>query len=477
MMNTKKDYKIYIAGEFKETDTALEVINPFDGSPVATTYLGGEADIEEAVARADEVAGELARTLGYKRAEILRGVASALKDRTEEIAKVIALEAGKPITEARAEVSRAASTFLIASEEATRLGGELMALDVIKGAEDRCGIIRRFPVGTVLGISPFNFPLNLVAHKVAPAMAAGCPIIIKPATKTPLTALLLAEIIDEQGYTKGGLSVVPCKASHIEPFVSDDRIKKLTFTGSPAVGWHLKALANKKKVTLELGGNAGVIVDADADIAYAVKRCVAGAFAYAGQVCISVQRIYVHENIFGEFRDKFVAEVKALKVGDQMDELTSVGPMIDKGSLNNIDEWVKDAESKGAELLAGGSIEGACFLPTVLTNTTPDMNVACEEAFAPITILESISSFDEGLGEVNNSSFGLQAGVFTNDLKKIFRAYETLEVGGVIAGDVPTFRVDSMPYGGVKDSGFGREGVKFAIEEMTEPRLLVLSTR
>ncbi|MBI5559936.1 MAG: aldehyde dehydrogenase family protein, partial [Deltaproteobacteria bacterium] len=331
------------------------------------------------------------------------------------------------------------------------------------------------PVGPVLAITPFNFPLNLVAHKAAPSMACGNPVIVKPASKTPLTALILGEIITEAGWPEGGVSVVPCENALAEKMVVDERIKKLSFTGSASVGWRLKGMAGGKKVTLELGGNAGVIVDEDSDVESAAKRCVAGAFSYAGQICISVQRIYVHKNIFERFKETFLENEGALRLGDPLDEETDVGPMIEEAALKRTEAWVKEAVQEGAMVLAGGMRKGNFFLPTVLTGTRPSMKVCSDEVFAPVTTLEAFDRFEEAVDRVNSSLYGLQAGIFTNDIKKVFYAFEKLDVGGVIAGDIPTYRADNMPYGGVKMSGFGREGVRYAIEEMTERKILVLN--
>ncbi len=472
-----KDYKILIDGQWRETGAMLEVTNPYDGSVVGTTFLAGPAEIEDAVKSADLAFGELKELAAYERAGILTKVAAGLTERAEVVAEVISKEAGKPIKDARVEVSRSANTFQVAAEEAKRQGGEYIPLDLIPGSEKRSAITRRFPVGPVLGISPFNFPLNLVAHKVAPALACGCPIIIKPASTTPLSALLLGEIVTEAGAPKGALNVIPSKGSDIEGLMHDDRIKKLTFTGSPGVGWKLKSIAGQKRVTLELGGNAGLIVHSDADIDFAASRAVIGAFSFAGQICISVQRIYVQKDIFDEFKEKFIANVEALKLGDPSDEATDIGPMIEAKEAERTEEWIKEAVAEGATILTGGRADGPFFLPTVLTGTTPSMKVCASELFAPVTTLEPYDDFTDAVEMVNHSLYGLQAGVFTSDVKRIFAAYEALDVGGVIANDIPTYRVDHMPYGGVKMSGFGREGIRYAIEEMTELKLLALNLK
>ncbi|MBI5492563.1 MAG: aldehyde dehydrogenase family protein [Deltaproteobacteria bacterium] len=469
-----KEYNILIGGKRRQTARELKVVSPYDGSAAGTTYLAGEKELEEALAAAESSFGALKALPSYKKAELIEKVVEGLKKREEELARVIALEAGKPIKDARAEARRAQNTFRIAAEEAKRLGGEVIPLDLAAGSEGRVGIVRRFPVGVVFGITPFNFPLNLVAHKVAPAMACGNPIIIKPASKTPLSAIILGEIITEAGWPAGGVNIVPCAAADAERIIVDERIKKITFTGSAAVGWALKAKAATKKITLELGGNAGVIIHEDADLDFAAKRCAVGAFSYAGQICISIQRIYVHRGVFDRFRDAYLENCRKLKSGDPLDELTDIGPMIEEAAAIRTEEWVKEAVSGGAKVLLGGKRKGGFMEPTVLTNTAPHMKVCGEEAFAPVVTLEPYDSFEAAIDEVNRSMYGLQAGVFTKDAARIFSAYERLVVGGVIVNDIPTYRVDSMPYGGVKMSGFGREGIRYAIEEMTEMKLLAL---
>lgn len=469
-----REYKILIGGSWKTTGLGLEVLSPYDGKTVGKTFIGGDEELSAAAEAADCVLYELRDMPSYRKAEIIEKVVEGLAEREDELARTIASEAGKPIRDARVEAGRSRTTFKIAAEEAKRLGGEVIPLDIIAGSEGRFGIIRRFPVGPVLGISPFNFPLNLVAHKVAPAMACGNPIIIKPASKTPLSALILGEIITEAGWPAGGVNVVPASGASAEKLLEDERIKKLTFTGSAAVGWRLKAKAGHRGVTLELGGNAGVIVHDDADIAFAAKRCTTGAFSYAGQICISVQRIYVQRSRFEEFRELYLKECVKLKAGDPLDESTDIGPMIEEEAASRTEEWVKEAVSEGAELLLGGKREGAFLEPTVLTGTTPSMKVCGEEAFAPVVTLEPYDTFEEAVAEVNRGLYGLQAGVFTRDTGRVFYAYEKLDVGGVVVNDIPTYRVDNMPYGGVKRSGFGREGVRYAIEEMTELKLLAM---
>ncbi len=467
--------KILVGGRWKDTGRALEVRSPYSGEVVDVTCLGGTEELREAVDRAQDAFEALRGLPAYKRAEVLSRVVSLLREREEEFARTIALECGKPIRDARVEVRRAQNTFQIALEETKRMDGEVISLDVIAGSEKRLGIVRRFPIGVVLGITPFNFPLNLVAHKVAPAMASSNPIIIKPASKTPLTALLLGEVVMEAGWVEGGMSVVPSKGQDAERLLDDERVRKLTFTGSADVGWRLQRRAGSRRVTLELGGNAGVVVHSDADMEFAVKRCVLGAFSYAGQICISIQRIYVERTVFDDFIDGFIKGTEGLRLGDPLDESTDVGPMIDEESLSRTAKWVDEATGDGAVLLTGGKRRGSIFEPTVLTSTKREMKVCCEEVFAPVVVVEPYENFDDALREINNSKYGLQAGVFTRDIGRIFHAFEVLEVGGVIANDIPTYRVDNMPYGGVKMSGFGREGVRYAIQEMTEIKLLALN--
>ena len=392
-----KEFKILIDGQWRSTERELDVVSPFDNDAIGVTYLAGPLDIEDAVASSKRAFGELKALSAYERAEVIKKVAAGIEARGDELSRIISLEAGKPLKEARMEVARSVNTFSIAAEEARRLGGEVIPLDTFPGSEKRTGIIRRFPVGPVLGISPFNFPLNFVAHKVAPAMACGCPIIIKPASKTPLSALILGEIVTEAGWPAGALNVIPASGSDIEKLMDDERIKKLTFTGSPSVGWMLKSKAGQKRVTLELGGNAGLIVHDDADIEYAAARSVTGAFSYAGQICISVQRIYAHKKIFERFKKKFLKKVEALRLGDPLDEKTDIGPLIDPASLKRTEEWVKEAVKGGAKLLAGGKVEGPFFQPTVLTDTKPSMKVCGSEVFAPVVTLEPYEDFEEAV--------------------------------------------------------------------------------
>ena len=424
-----------------------------------------------------EGAAAMRRLSGYARSTLLQKAAQALQSRQEEFARTMMAEAGKPLTDARREVGRAVQTFSIAGEEAKRIGGEVVPLDWSPGMESYWGVTRRFPIGPILGITPFNFPLNLVVHKVAPALAAGNSILIKPAPQTPLTSLLLAELLLEAGVPAGGLNVLPCDNRVAEQLVVDSRFKLLSFTGSAPVGWMLKAKCGKKKVVLELGGNAAVIVEPDADLDYVAQRCVTGGFSYAGQTCISVQRIFVHESVAAAFTENLVARVELLETGDPGNERTVVGPLIDPGAAQRIEGWIEDAVAQGARVLSGGTRVGSVVRPTVLSQVTPGMKVSCQEVFGPLVTITPYREFDDVLKAVNESDYGLQAGVFTSNIGRIFQAFEQLEVGAVLANEIPTFRADHMPYGGVKDSGIGREGLRYAIEDMTEPKLLVMNLR
>lgn len=470
-----REHKIFIEGKWKATPEVLEVVNPYNNELIGVTYFASEFDIEEAIRAAVEAFKVMRNLPSYQRAEALAQIAIGLKERKEEIAKIITLESGKPISDARVEVNRAVNTFQIASEEAKRIRGELLPLDQMPGAEGRWGLTRRAPIGPIVGISPFNFPLNLVAHKIAPAIASGNTILLKPAPKTPLTALMLAEIISEAGLPNGAVQIFPTTNPLAEKMVCHPAVKMLSFTGSARVGWSLKEKIPKKRVTLELGGNAGVIIEPDADLDFAARRCVVGGFSFAGQVCISVQRIYVHEECYQPFLDCFLPRVASLKMGDPMDEKTEVGSMIDLAAAERAETWINEAVSEGAILLFGGKRAGQQLMPTVLANTTFGMKVNCEEIFAPVVTVTPYQHFHEAMAGVNQSSYGLQAGLFTQNIKEIFQAFDQIDVGGLIINDVPTYRVDSMPYGGIKESGFGREGIRYAIDEMTECKLLLLN--
>jgi acyl-CoA reductase-like NAD-dependent aldehyde dehydrogenase len=471
-----KPHPIFLAGTWVESDDPLIVANPADPeNPAGVTFHATEAQYEQAVEAAVQ-AFEVTRTLpAYERGAILRNISAGIRARREELGRLLSLEAGKPIRDALIEVDRAVITFRLGAEEAERMIGETIPLDIAPASKGRMGITRRFPIGPIAGISPFNFPLNLAAHKVSPAIASGNPIVLKPPSKDPLTMLTVAEIIEEAGAPMGSVSILPMSRELGDRMVSDDRFKLLTFTGSPSVGWRMKERAGKKKVVLELGGNAGVIVDKSADLDWAVKRCLVGAFAYAGQVCISVQRMFVHEDVWDAFMAKFVEGAKALKVGDPLDPQTDVGPMVDENAASRTQRWVDEALAAGGKALLGGRADGNFFPPTILTDVPMTAQVCSNEAFAPLVVAFPFRDIEEAIRQVNDSMFGLQTGVFTNDLGAAWRSFNELEVGGVIVNDVPTYRTDHMPYGGVKDSGLGREGLRWAIEDMTELRIMVLA--
>ncbi len=467
----------FVDGRWMEDGDLVEVRSPFDGSVVGRITQARREHAEAAIAAAVKAFGTTRRLPAFERQRVLRRIAESIAARREEFARTIAQEAGKPIKSARMEVDRAAFIFTVAAEEATRIYGEYLPLDWQEFTAGRWGIVKRFPLGPIAGITPFNFPLHLVAHKVAPAMASGCSIVLKPAPQTPLSSLLLAECVQQAGWPDGGLNVLPLSNDDAGPLITDERIKLISFTGSASVGWDIKRRAGKKKVTLELGGNGGVIVHRDADFHYAAERCVTGGFAYAGQTCISVQRILVEQSVYGGFTDLLVEGVKKLKTGDPMDEATDVGPLIRETDAVRVSNWIDEAVRSGARLLCGGGRHGSIVDPTVMTGTKPEMKVNCQEVFGPVVTVEPYKNFDEALRRINNSNYGLQAGLFTRDVKLLFQAYDELEVGGLIAGDIPSFRIDQMPYGGIKDSGLGREGLRYAIEEMTEPKLLVMNLR
>ncbi|HZS98527.1 MAG TPA: aldehyde dehydrogenase family protein [Terriglobales bacterium] len=466
-----------VDGKWIEDGDTVEVKSPYDGAVVGRVFQGRRAHAEAAIAAAVKAFGTTRRLPAFERQRVLRQVAEGISKRKEEFARTLCQEAGKPIKAARTEVDRAIFTFTVAAEESTRIYGEYLPLDWQEYTAGRWGIVKRFPLGPIAGITPFNFPLNLVVHKVAPAIAAGCPMVLKPAPQTPLSSLLMAEVIQQTGWPDGGLNVLPLSNDDASVLVTDDRIKLISFTGSAAVGWQIKKNSGKKKVILELGGNAGVIIHSDADLEYAAGRCVAGAFGYAGQTCISVQRVLVQQSAYGKFVDLFLAGVKELRCGDPLDETTDVGPLIRESDAIRATDWVQEAVRAGARVLCGGTRKGSLLEPTVLTGTRPDMKVNCQEIFAPVVTVEPYVEFDEAIRLINSSPYGLQAGIFTRDAKLMFHAFEELEVGGLLAGDVPTFRIDHMPYGGIKDSGIGREGLRYAIEEMTEPKLMVMNLR
>ena len=475
-LTATQPHKIYLAGRWVDSPDLLAVANPADpGTPAGATYNATEAQYEEAVTAAVAAFRETRALPVFERSRALREISAGIKERREELGRILSLEAGKPIRDALVEVDRSVFTFRLAAEEAERMVGEVIPLDLVAASRGRFGITRRFPVGPVAGISPFNFPLNLAAHKIAPAIAAGCSIVLKPASKDPLTILTVAEIIDSVGLPAGAVSVLPMTRELGDRMVSDPRFKLLSFTGSPSVGWRMKERAGKKKVVLELGGNAAVIIDKTADVDWAVKRILVGGFSYAGQSCISVQRIYIHEDVADAFRQKLLSGLKLLKVGDPLDATTDLGPMVDEPNAQRVQRWVNEAVDMGGTLLAGGKANGAYFEPTVLADVPVSAEVCSNEAFAPLVVLSTFADFGAAIEQVNDSAFGLQTGVFTNDLGHAWQAFNELEVGGVVMNDISSYRVDHMPYGGVKDSGLGREGLRWSIEDMTELRIMVVA--
>jgi acyl-CoA reductase-like NAD-dependent aldehyde dehydrogenase len=474
MPKLRESYPFYLAGTPVSPNQALKITNKHTGAVAATVAMAKPADIDAGIAAAVKAAPEFSAWPAYRRQQVLNHCVERFRTRAEELAYSLCIEAGKPIKDSRGEVSRLIDTFRVAAEESVRIYGEVIPLDISARAEGYRGMWRRVPIGPCSFISPFNFPLNLAAHKVAPALAAGCSFVLKPASLTPIGALIIGEVLAETDLPAGVFSILPCSRDGADLFTTDERLKLLSFTGSPAVGWALKAKAGKKKVVLELGGNAAVVVDADTDLSDALERIVIGAFYQSGQSCISVQRILVHETLYKPFRERFVARVQELKCGDPLDEDTFIGPMISEAEAVRLEQWIRAAISSGARLLCGGQREGAMMRPSVLENVARDQPLSCQEAFGPVAILSSFSDFDSALDQVNDSAFGLQAGLFTRDLYKAQRAWDRLEVGGVLIGDAPSWRVDNMPYGGVKDSGLGREGIRWAIEDMTEVRLMVI---
>lgn len=464
---------IFVGGQWVLTEKHLVVTDPNTGKEVGICGLAGTKELEKAVELANHAKQAMRELPSYKKYSILSEISKKITDNKEDISNLISLESGKPKRYSVNETERAAETFRIAAEESKRMPAEYISLDWTKGSSSREGVVRYFPAGVVAGISPFNFPLNLVAHKVAPAIAAGCPIVIKPASATPLTALYLASICKEAGLPEGGFSVIPCSRETGNLLTTHNHIDVLSFTGSPDVGWKLKEQAGKKKVVLELGGNAGVIIDESADVSLAIERCLVGGYAYAGQVCIHVQRIYVHEKIVDSFIREFTNKVKLLMFGNALNIQTEMNCMIDEKQALRVEMWLNEAVRDGATILAGGTRKANKMEPTVITGTKKGMRVLEEEVFGPVVVIEKITSFDEGINKINDSRFGLQAGIFTRYEDQVQKAFAQLQVGGVIVNDVPTFRADHMPYGGVKDSGQGREGVKYAMMDYLEPKILV----
>ncbi len=466
-------YSIYCGGKFLETENVLEVMNPHSGKVFAKTFLAGADELEIAIVAAQTAKHEMKVLPSWKKFEILRQISEAITADREALALLLCKESGKPVRYALAEIDRAAQTFLVAAEESKRTPKEYISLDWTKSAEGKEGIINYFPIGIVAGISPFNFPLNLAVHKIAPAIAAGCPIILKPSSSTPLSTLALAKIIDKTDLPHGAVSILPMNRTDGNLLVTDNRFALLSFTGSPDVGWEMKKNAGKKKVILELGGNAGVIITKSANLEDAVKKCLVGGFAYSGQICIHAQRIFVHHKLFERFSNLFCEAAAKLQIGDPADEATEISAMIDESNAKRIEKWVREAVDAGAKILLEGKRKGSFYPPTILTETNRTMKVNCEEVFGPVVVIEPYEHFENAIAHINDTKFGLQAGIFTNDISEMDKAFKEIEAGGVILNDVPTFRMDHMPYGGVKDSGLGREGVKYAIRDMMEARVLV----
>jgi acyl-CoA reductase-like NAD-dependent aldehyde dehydrogenase len=475
-MSLATSYPYYLGNVPETPNQDLEVVDKFTGEVATRVALADDAAIDRAIGLAVEATEAMAGLAAYERKAVLDHCVDRFRERFEELAMVLCIEAGKPIKDARGEVTRLIDTFQIASEESVRIGGEVMPLDISARARGYQGMWKRVPIGPCSFISPFNFPLNLAAHKVAPALAVGCPFVLKPASLTPIGALVIGEVLAETDLPRGAFSILPCTRAGAARFTEDERLKLLSFTGSPGVGWDLKAKAGKKPVVLELGGNAAVIVDQDADLDDAVERIVFGAFYQSGQSCIGVQRIIVHSSVYDEFRTALVEKTRSLESGDPKLESTFIGPMISEKEATRLHGWIEAAVESGATLLCGGERDGAMLEATLLENVSRDQDLVRQEAFGPVAVLSKFDDFDAALDEVNDSVFGLQAGIFTRDLYKAHAAWDRLEVGGVVIGDVPSWRVDHMPYGGVKDSGLGREGLKFAIEDMTEVRLMVIRT-
>ena len=474
MTKLKDVYPLYLNNEAKQPNENLEVTDKFTSKPAFRTALATPDIIDEAIGGAVRAAAPMAKMASYERQNVLNHCVSRFKERFDELAYSLCVEAGKPIKDSEGEVTRLIDTFRIAAEESTRNYGEIQPLDISERAKGYMGMWKRVPIGPCSFISPFNFPLNLAAHKIAPAIAMGCPFVMKPASKTPLGAIIIGEILAETDLPKGAFSILPANRDGADLFTTDDRLKLLSFTGSPAVGWDLKAKAGKKKVILELGGNAAVIVDEDADLDDSLERIIFGAFYQSGQSCIGVQRIIIHENIYDKFRNMMVEKTKSLVMGDPKDRDTFIGPMISEDEAQRLKGWIDDAVAGGAKLLCGGGLKGNMMEATLLENVDTSADAYREEAFGPMALLTRFSDFGKALDEVNDSKFGLQAGIFTRDLFKSLDAWDQLDVGGIVINDIPSYRVDNMPYGGVKDSGLGREGIRFAMEDMSEIRNMVI---
>lgn len=473
----KSVYPLYLNNKAEQPNSDLVVTDKFTGKEAFRVALADAKTIDAGIAGTVRAAEPMARMAAYERQDVLMHCVSRFKERFDELSYALCVEAGKPIKDSEGEVGRLIDTFRIAAEESVRITGEVQPLDISPRAKGYQGMWKRVPIGPCSFISPFNFPLNLAAHKIAPAVAMGCPFVMKPASRTPLGAIIMGEVLAETNLPEGAFSILPASRDGADLFTEDDRLKLLSFTGSPGVGWDLKAKAGKKKIVLELGGNAAVIIDQDADLDDALERVIFGAFYQSGQSCIGVQRIIIHENVYDRFRDMLVGRAKTLVSGDPKDRNTFIGPMIDVKEAARLDGWIQEAVAAGGTLLCGGQREGAMLQATLLENVGRDANAVREEAFGPLAILSRFSKFEDALAEVNDSKFGLQAGIFTRDLFKALDAWDHLDVGGVVINDVPSYRVDNMPYGGVKDSGLGREGIRFAMEDMSEIRNMVIRRR
>lgn len=468
-------YQMWIDGEWIDGENTLPIQNPYNGETVAIATYAGSMDVQKAISSAWTAFAKMRVLPSYRRSESLLRLRDGVRQHRDDFALCITREAGKPIRDARVEVDRAINVLTLAAEEAKRIGGDVTPLDLNTASVSRLGIVRRFPIGPIIAITPYNFPLNLGMHKIAPALAIGSSVIWKPSPLAPGAAYLFAKIAEDSDLPNGALNVLTAPNEIAEELVTDPRPRMLSFTGSAAVGWRLRKIAGNKRVTLELGGNAAVIIDSNADLDFAVQRCVMGGFGYAGQTCISVQRIYAEESVYDRFLTAFLQAIGELQMGDPMEESTQVGPMISDKEAERVEKWITEAVGKGAKILIGGGRMRRMVQPTVLVNVARSMRVSCEEVFGPVVTVSPFKTWDEALEKVNDSSYGLQAGVFTNDIRKAFQAFERLEVGGVILNDAPTYRMDSMPYGGVKNSGSGREGVRYAMEEMSEPRILAMN--
>ena len=469
-------YPYYLANRPVSANQNLEVTDKFTGQVVTRVAMADAATVDEAISAACQATDPMRRLKPYQRQQLLNQCVEAFEQRREDFAESLCVEAGKPIKDSRGEVTRLIDTFRVAAEEAVRIPGEVLNLEISARAAGYRGMEMRVPIGPCSFISPFNFPLNLAAHKIAPAIAAGCPFVLKPASRTPVGALLIGEVLSQLDLPAGAFSILPCRREAADAFTTDDRLKLLSFTGSPEAGWDLKARAGKKKVVLELGGNAACVVEQDADLDDATDRLIVGAFYQSGQSCIGVQRILIHQSVYDRCKQLLVEKTKALKYGNPREEDTFIGPVISQQDAARLEDWIQQAVAAGGKVLCGGKRDGVMVEATLLEDVPADLPICADEAFGPVAVLSSYTDFDNALAQVNDSRYGLQAGVFTRDLYKMLQAWETLEVGGVVVGDIPSFRVDNMPYGGVKDSGLGREGLRYAIEDMTEPRLLVIRT-